>query len=91
IAPFVAPAGLANEVDIVLLVFGLAALLGIWVTGRLVDRHLRKAVLASLATFAAIALLFGLFAQSAEVVYAGIFVWGLSFGGSATLLQTALA
>ena len=91
IAPFVAPAGLANEVDIVLLVFGLAALLGIWVTGRLVDRHLRKAVLASLATFAAIALLFGLFAQSAEVVYAGIFVWGLSFGGAATLLQTALA
>ena len=91
IAPFVAPAGLANEVDLVLLVFGVAALLGIWVTGRLVDRHLRKAVLASLATFAAIALLLGLFSQSAGVVYAGIFVWGLSFGGAATLLQTALA
>ena len=91
IAPFVASAGLGNKVDIVLLVFGLAALVGIWMTGRLVDRHLRNAVLASLATFAAIALLFGLFSQSVAVVYAGIFVWGLSFGGAATLLQTALA
>ena len=91
IAPFVASAGLGNEVDIVLLVFGLAALVGIWMTGRLVDRHLRNAVLASLATFAAISLLFGLFSQSVVVVYAGIFVWGLSFGGAATLLQTALA
>ena len=91
IAPFVASAGLGNEVDIVLLVFGLAALVGIWMTGRLVDRHLRNAVLASLATFSAISLLFGLFSQSVAVVYAGIFVWGLSFGGAATLLQTALA
>ena len=91
IAPFVAPAGLGNDVDIVLLVFGLAALAGIWLTGRLVDRHLRKAVLASLGTFAAIALVFGFFAQSATVIYAGVLVWGLSFGGAATLLQTALA
>ena len=91
IAPFVASAGLGNKVDIVLLVFGLAALVGIWLTGRLVDRHLRNAVLASLATFAAISLLFGFFSRSVAVVYAGIFVWGLSFGGAATLLQTALA
>ena len=91
IAPFVASAGLADKVDIVLLVFGLAALLGIWLTGRLVDRHLRQAVMACLATFAAISLLFGFFSQSVAVVYAGIFVWGLSFGGAATLLQTALA
>ena len=91
IAPFVASAGLADNVDIVLLVFGLAALLGIWLTGRLVDRHLRKAVMTCLATFAAISLLFGFFSQSVAVVYAGIFVWGLSFGGAATLLQTALA
>ena len=91
IAPFVASAGLGNKVDIVLLVFGLAALVGIWLTGRLVDRHLRNSVLTSLATFAAISLLFGFFSRSVAVVYAGIFVWGLSFGGAATLLQTALA
>ncbi|MQU09080.1 MFS transporter [Pseudomonas helleri] len=91
IAPFVTPAGLADEVDLVLLVFGLAALLSIWLTSRLVDSHLRNVVLVSLAAFTAIALLFGVFFQSAPVVYVGIFIWGLSFGGAATLLQTALA
>ncbi|TBV03755.1 MFS transporter [Phytopseudomonas dryadis] len=91
IAPFLAPAGLAAQVDVVLLAFGLAALAGIGITGRLVDRHLRRAVLASLATFALVALLFGLHAESALLVYSGVFIWGLTFGGAATLLQTALA
>ncbi|MDE1145853.1 MAG: MFS transporter [Azospirillaceae bacterium] len=91
IAPFVAPAGLGDRVDLVLLVFGVAALAGIWITGRLVDRHLRGAVLASLGAFALVALAFGLGGGSPAVVYAGTAVWGLSFGGAATLLQTALA
>lgn len=91
VAPFVANAGLANDVDLVLLAFGVAALAGIWVTGRLVDSHLRKSVLVSLATFAAVAVFFGLFAESALALYVGAFIWGLTFGGAATLLQTALA
>ena len=91
IAPFVTPAGLASNIDVVLLVFGVAALLSIWITGRLVDRYLRNAVLISLATFAATALVFGVFSQSVMVIYVGTFVWGLTFGGAATLLQTALA
>ncbi|WPP01752.1 MFS transporter [Pseudomonas sp. HR96] len=91
VAPFVAPAGLVGQVDLVLLVFGVAALLGIWLTGRLVDRHLRSAVLGSLGAFAGVALLFGLFQQLPAAVYLGVFIWGLSFGGAATLLQTALA
>jgi predicted MFS family arabinose efflux permease len=91
VAPFVAKAGLADDVDLVLLAFGVAALLGIWLTGRLVDRHLRTTVLVSLMTFAAVSVFFGLFSGSALAVYAGVFVWGLTFGGAATLLQTALA
>ncbi|MFD4838432.1 MFS transporter [Achromobacter sp. NPDC058515] len=91
IAPFVAPAGLAGRVDLVLLIFGTAALVGIWITGKLVDRHLRATVLASLAAFALTALAFGLAAASPAVVYLGMAVWGVSFGGAATLLQTALA
>jgi len=91
IAPFVTPAGLASNIDVVLLVFGVAALLSIWITGRLVDRYLRNAVLISLATFAATALVFGVFSQSVMVIYVGTFVCGLTFGGAATLLQTALA
>ncbi|MBX8552299.1 MFS transporter [Pseudomonas cichorii] len=91
VAPFVAEAGLASDVDLVLLAFGVAALAGIWVTGRLVDRHLRKTVLASLATFAAVSVFFGLFSGSALAIYVGVSIWGLTFGGAATLLQTALA
>ncbi|RMM55846.1 proteinral substrate transporter:Major facilitator super family [Pseudomonas syringae pv. atrofaciens] len=91
VAPFVSAAGLANDVDLVLLAFGVAALAGIWVTGRLVDRHLRKTVLASLATFAAVSVFFGVFSGSATAIYIGAFIWGLTFGGAATLLQTALA
>ncbi|RMO83443.1 MFS transporter [Pseudomonas syringae group genomosp. 3] len=91
VAPFVSGAGLASDVDLVLLTFGIAALAGIWVTGRLVDRHLRKTVLASLATFAAASVFLGVFSGSAPAVYVGVFIWGLTFGGAATLLQTALA
>jgi len=91
VAPFVAQAGLLDRVDLVLLVFGLAALLGIWITGRLVDRHLRTTVLASLATFGVISLLFAWFARVPAAIYLGVAVWGVTFGGAATLLQTALA
>jgi len=91
IAPFVAQAGLAERVDGVLLVFGVAALAGIWLTARLVEPLLRNTVLASLATFAAVSVVFGLFGNLPQVIYLGVAVWGLSFGGAATLLQTALA
>lgn len=91
IAPFVARAGLAERVDLVLLVFGVAALLGIWLTAKLVEPLLRKTVLASLVTFAAVTLVFGFLGSVPQVVYLGVAVWGLSFGGAATLLQTALA
>ena len=91
IAPFVAPAGLAARVDLVLLVFGGAALAGIWITGKLVERHLRATVLASLAAFLLTAVMLGLASHIPAVIYLGMLVWGLSFGGAATLLQTALA
>lgn len=91
IAPFVVPAGLAERVDLVLLVFGIAALAGIWITARLVEPLLRLTVLTSLAVFGAVSLVLGLFGSVAQVIYLGVAVWGLSFGGAATLLQTALA
>lgn len=91
IAPFAARAGLGAHVDAVLLVFGAAALAGIWLAGRLVDRHLRAAILASLALFASVALLFAWLGHLPVVVHAGVALWGLSFGGAATFLQTALA
>jgi predicted MFS family arabinose efflux permease len=91
IAPFIASAGLAHRVDVVLLIFGMAALGGIFITGKIIDTHLRKAVLLSLSIFAAVSVIFGLSTPTPAVIYAGIAVWGLTFGGAATLLQTALA
>ncbi|MCV2219982.1 MFS transporter [Pseudomonas mercuritolerans] len=91
IAPFVAPAGMAERVDVVLLIFGIAALVGIWLTAKLVEPLLRSTVLLSLATFAAVCVALGFGGGSPEVIYLGVAAWGLTFGGAATLLQTALA
>ncbi len=91
IAPFLERSGLAGRVDLVLLVFGIAALVSIWMVGLLIDRMLRPLVLISLLGFvlASVALWAG--GTSAPVVYAAVALWGLTFGGAATLLQTAQA
>lgn len=80
IAPFIASAGLADRVDSVLLIFGIAALGGIFITGKIIDTHLRKAVLLSLAIFAAVSVIFGLRTPTPAVIYVGIAVWGVTFG-----------
>ncbi|MCS4295510.1 putative MFS family arabinose efflux permease [Comamonas sp. BIGb0152] len=91
IAPLLAQAGLATQVDRVLLVFGLLSVLSIWITGVLIDRHLRTLTLASTGLFLLGALLLALAMGSPTVVYLAVAAWGLGFGGAATLLQTALA
>ena len=91
ISSFLSRSGLSSEVDIVLLIFGLAAMAGIFITGRVIDRGLRIAVLLSLSLFALVSLIFGISSTSPGVIYSGVAVWGLTFGGAATLLQTALA
>lgn len=91
IEPFAGLAGAAGWLDRLLLVFGVAALLGIWITGMLVDRWLRALVIASTLAFAAAALAFALQPGSAGVLVAGTVVWGVAFGGVATQFQTAVA
>jgi predicted MFS family arabinose efflux permease len=91
IEPFLEPLGLAARVDLVLLVFGAFALISIWIVGLLIDRHLRLLVLLSLLGFLLVAAALWTGATSAFVVYAAVALWGLTFGGAATMLQTALA
>jgi predicted MFS family arabinose efflux permease len=91
IAPFLAHVGLGARVDVVLLVFGAASLAGIWATGMLIDRWLRELVLAGTAGFGLAALLLGAATGSAAVVFVAVAVWGVAFGGAATLFQTASA
>lgn len=91
IAPFLAAAGMAERTDLVLLVFGLASLLGIWLIGVLIDQHLRGLTLACVALFGLAALVLGVARGSAPLIYAAMAAWGLSYGGAPTLFQTALA
>jgi len=91
IAPFLAPAGMAHQVDKVLLAFGLSALAGIGLAGWGVDRWLRRAVLLSLGGFALATLALGFSGHSPAVIYCSILLWGITFGGAPALLQTASA
>lgn len=91
IAPFLVPAGIAERIDMVLLVFGVAALLGIWIVGVLIDRWLRELVLVSTALFGLSALALGIAGTVPVAIYASVAIWGLAFGGAATLFQTASA
>ncbi|KIQ04305.1 MULTISPECIES: MFS transporter [Pseudomonas] len=89
IAAFLAPLGMRAEVDRVLLAFGLAALLGIWLTGMLIDRWLRLLSLSSAALLALACVMLAVSGSSALLVYTGVAAWGLAFGGVPTLFQTA--
>lgn len=89
IVPLLAAAGMATSIGPALMVFGLAALAGIGLVGLLVDRYLRLLVLLSLAGFALATLLLG--QASSWAMYLCIALWGVTYGGAPTLLQTACA
>ncbi|WP_028563022.1 MFS transporter [Paenibacillus pinihumi] len=91
IAPFLEPSGLAARVDLMLLVFGLMALVSIWIVGLLIDRMLRLLVLLSLLVFIVASVALWLGGTSVSVILGAVALWGLTFGGAATLLQTAQA
>jgi len=91
IVPFLTLSGLAERADQILLVFGIGALAGIAFTGLQVDKRLRKTLLASLTLFALISLGLALDGHSPLMVTLCVAIWGLTFGGAATLLQTAIA
>lgn len=91
IEPFLVPSGLATKVDIVLFVFGVGSIVGLWCVGAWVDRQLQGLAVASISVFAFASLLLGLWGDSPQMVYLSIMAWGLSFGGFATITQMALS
>lgn len=91
IAPFLQPSGLDANVDRVLLAFGLASVLSLWIVGSLIDRWLRELVLISAGLFMLSAIALGLWRDSPIVIYIATAVWGLAFGAMPSLLQTASA
>lgn len=79
----------AGQIQWVLLVFGVAALLSIWATGQFVDPHHRGLMLVSSCLLGASAAVLAVAFVSPVVLYLGVAAWGLGFGGSATLFVTA--
>ncbi|MFJ5492099.1 MFS transporter [Pectobacterium carotovorum] len=90
IASFLAAVGMVAQTGLVLLVFGVTSLLGIWIVGVLIDRYLRALTLSCSALFCLSVLALGVAGDVLAVVYAAVAVWGLAFSGAATLFQTAL-
>ncbi|MEU0409313.1 MFS transporter [Streptomyces griseorubiginosus] len=89
VAPFAAHAGFGRT-GLVLLLFGAATVPGIWITGLLVDRRPRTALLGALGLCAAVLLTLGLAGGVPGVLPVSVALWGLAFGGAPTLIQTAL-
>ncbi|WP_427929300.1 MFS transporter [Xylella fastidiosa] len=89
IAVFAGTLGRSADVDLLLLAFGVAAIVGIWLAGVMVDRHLRLHVIGSLVLFVAVTLVFTSPASAALFAVPAMMLWGASFGGAATSIQTA--
>lgn len=89
IAPYLQQAHLDLKPSVALVVFGLSAIVGIWVTGALVDRMMRHLTLASISLFIVSGAVLLAGQGSTALTILGIIVWGVGFGGSATQLQTA--
>ena len=91
IAPFLTLADLAKNTDIILLTFGCLSLFSIFITGVLIDQYSRLLTLTSIILFGFSALLLAVMGSYAVPVYVAIAIWGVAFGGAATLFQTSLA
>jgi predicted MFS family arabinose efflux permease len=90
VAPFLARAGLGSHVGALLLVFGVAAMAGLWTAGTLIDKHPRAVVLSSLTLFVACMLAFGA-GLIPTIVIAAMAAWGFTLGGAPTIFQAACA
>ncbi|MGN6224659.1 MFS transporter [Pseudoxanthomonas sp.] len=90
IAPLLVVADAAAMVERYLLLFGVAALVGIGVVGALIDRWPHELTLASLALFVASVVMMASSPDASVLLAVATAIWGLGYGGAATLFQTAL-
>lgn len=90
IAAFLDSQGLGASREVALLVFGTASVVSIFLTGALVDRRLRALTVTSALMFVTAAGLLAVRAGTLPMVCVAMVLWGLGWGGVATLLQTAV-
>ena len=90
ISTFLDELGMGGSTDLVLLVFGAASLVSIWVVGAQINRRLRALMIASTLLIAVAAAVLAVLSDSTAMVYVAVTLWGLGWGGAPTLLQTAV-
>lgn len=91
ISPYLTESLDTRYISTFLLIFGIMAVLSIVITGVFIDRHLRLLTLSGLFLFMVSSIILALFYKNIYFVMSGAFLWGLGFGGGATLFQTASA
>jgi predicted MFS family arabinose efflux permease len=89
VATFLEDLGMGDDTDLVLLVFGAASLVSIWIVGAQINRRLRALTIASTLLVAVSGALLAVLADNTALVYVAALLWGLGWGGVPTLLQTA--
>ncbi|MEU5361978.1 MFS transporter [Streptomyces sp. NPDC005925] len=89
VATFLEDLDMGDSTDLLLLVFGVASLLSIWIVGAQIHHRLRSLSIASVLLVGLAAALLAVLADNTALVYIAAFLWGLGWGGVPTLLQTA--
>ncbi len=90
IAPFLRAAGSDAGVDLVLVVFGLASIAGIALTGALLDRFPQLLLHGTVILFTCAGVLLLLGNGSTPLIFVAVALWGVAFGGAPAQLQSAL-
>jgi len=91
IAPILTSHHMTGQIDRVLLVFGGAAVVSIGLTGAVIDKWLRSLTFSAIGLFLSAVAMLTLITGAPGAVFSAVFIWGLAFGGSATVFQTASA
>lgn len=91
LAPYLRSTHTGLGVDTALIVVGASAIAGVLVTGALIDRELRRLVVASTGAFIVAGTVLFAAPPSAAAVVGALALWGLAYGGTATQLQTAMS
>lgn len=90
VAPYLRDSGAGVAPELLLLVYGLASVLGIVVTAIVIDRHPRALLHVSIGTFIVAGGVLLVAHAHAPVVLVATVLWGTAFGGAAAQLQSAL-
>lgn len=90
ISTFLGRLGMGGSTGFVLLVFGAACLVSIWIVGARINRRLRALSIAGTLLVGVAAAVLAVSARNHALVYVAVTLWGLGWGGVPTLLQTAV-